>query len=204
MAGFAAVLAAQPVAARVTRIAIDRTQAEAGGAGPTEIITGRAFGELDPRAPGNAIITDIDRAPLNSHGMVEYVAKFTLTKPADMARASGVLWYDLVNRGAPVTANRGAASPTDDGHVRLISGWQGDLVQTEANWDVQVPVARNPDGSAITGPVLSRTADAAPGSAVGRLGVRRLHDHPVPGRAEPAHALHQGRLRPGEALSAHL
>lgn len=171
LAGFAAALAAQPAAARVARVAIDETQAGASAAGPTEVITGRAFGELDPRAPGNAIITDIDHAPLNARGMVEYVAKFTLTKPVDMTRASGVLWYDLVNRGAPVTPNRGASSPLDDGHVRLISGWQGDLVQTDANWAVQVPVARDPDGSSITGPVLSRIADVRPGTASRPLGV---------------------------------
>ena len=57
-----------------------------------EAITGGAFGELDPVAPGNAIITDVDHAPRNAAGMVEYVAKFTLTKPADMACRSGVLW----------------------------------------------------------------------------------------------------------------
>ena len=157
--------------ARVVRIVVDKTEAGTGTPGNIQTITGRAFGELDPKAPGNAIITDIDHAPLNAGGMVEYVAKFTLTKPADMTRASGVLWYDLVNRGAPVPPNRGAASPLDDGHVRLISGWQGDIAQTDTNWTVVVPVARNPDGSSITGPVLSRVADTKPGTASRPLGV---------------------------------
>ncbi len=157
--------------ARVVRIVIDKTEAGTGTLGDIQTITGRAFGELDPKAPGNAIITDIDHAPLNANGMVEYVTKFTLTKPADLAQASGVLWYDLVNRGAPVPPNRGAMSPLADGHVRLISGWQGDIAQTDANWTVVVPVARNPDGSSITGPVLSRAADAKPGTMSRPLGV---------------------------------
>lgn len=174
----AAVLALPaPGMARVTRIAVDKTEPAPPARAPdgtrreVQAITGRAFGELDPAAPGNAVITDIGHAPRNAHGMVEYVAKFTLTKPTDMAWASGVLWYDLVNRGAPVPPNRGASSPLDDGHVRLISGWQGDLLPTDANWTVQVPVARNADGTAITGPVLSRTADVKPGTASRPLGV---------------------------------
>jgi len=171
LAGLALALAAAPATARVVRIVVDQTESGTSAIGATETLTGRAFGELDPHAPGNAIITDIDRAPVNARGMVEYVAKFTLAKPADMARASGVLWYDVVNRGAPVKPNRGATSPLDDGHVRLISGWQGDLAQTDANWAVQVPVARNPDGSSITGPVLSRTADVPPGVASRPLGI---------------------------------
>ncbi len=148
---FSAALVAQ---ARVTRIAIDRTEPLDGGR--YEAITGRAFGELDPSDPLDAGITDITFAPRNARGRVEYVSRFTLTKPADMAKASGLLWYDLVNRGAPVEAGKGATRPEQFGHVALISGWQADLPQTDRNWAVQAPIARNPDGSAITGPVLAR------------------------------------------------
>ena len=178
--GLAAAIAAcagLPAEARVSRIAVDTTEAgtasgpPAGAAREIQTITGRAFGELDPLAPGNAVITDIGQAPRNANGNVEYVARFTLTKPADMAAASGVLWYDLVNRGAPVPPNRGAATPIADGHVMLISGWQADLVQTGTNWTVQAPVARNPDGSSITGPVLARIADVKPGTPSRPLGV---------------------------------
>ena len=163
--------------ARVTRIVIDKTEdaTTIGDQGdpPRAIqkLTGRAFGELDPQAAGNTIITDIDHAPRNAAGKVEYVAKFTLTKPTDMSRASGVLWYDVVNRGAPVPPNRGAWSPIENGHVMLVSGWQGDLVQTDTNWTVQVPTAKNSDGSSITGPVLARIADVKPGMTTRMLGV---------------------------------
>ncbi|WP_426955134.1 alpha/beta hydrolase domain-containing protein [Muricoccus radiodurans] len=159
----AASLSAGEAAARVTRIAVDATEPVA-GAIPGERITGRAFGELDPADAANAIITDLRLAPRNAAGRVEYVARFTLTKPADMTRASGVLWYDLVNRGAPVEPGVGATTPLQFGHVALISGWQGDLAQTDRNWAVRVPVARNPDGSAVTGPVLARLADSRPGT----------------------------------------
>jgi hypothetical protein len=122
--------------------------------GRNESVVGRAYGELDPKDPLNAIITDIQYAPLNARGQVEYVSRFTLVKPVDMSKASGVLWYDLVNRGRPVVLNNSPSSigpsatkPQNFGHVALISGWQGDIEQTADNWAVQVPIARNPDGS---------------------------------------------------------
>lgn len=120
-------------------------------AGPRhERISGRAHGELDPADPKNAVITDIELAPRNERGKVEYVATFSLVKPTDMSAASGVLVYTVVNRG------NGAAAPSPDGHVTLVSGWQGDLVATAENQTIRVPVARNRDGSSITGPLVLR------------------------------------------------
>jgi len=67
-----------------------------------------------------------------------------------MMRSSGVLLYTVVNRGG------GNAVPHPDGHVTLVSGWQGDVVPTTTNHTIQVPVAKNRDGSSITGPLVLR------------------------------------------------
>src|SRR5204863_2758788 len=69
------------------------------GAGPYEHIFGLIHGELDPNDPKNAIITDIKLAPRNARGKVEYVAQFSMVKPVDMTKSTGVLWYSVVNRG---------------------------------------------------------------------------------------------------------
>ena len=120
-------------------------------AGPThERISGKAYGELDPADPKNAVITDIELAPRNVRGKVEYVTTFTLVRPTEMMKASGVLLYTVVNRGG------GNAVPHPDGHVTLVSGWQGDVVPTTTNYTIQVPVAKNRDGSSIAGPLLLR------------------------------------------------
>ncbi|WP_052600464.1 alpha/beta hydrolase domain-containing protein [Microvirga lotononidis] len=150
--------------AKVSRIVVDKVEPlnDANPSVSYEKLRGRAFGELDPYDPANEIITDLKFATRNANGKVEYVSVFELTKPVDMTKASGLLWYDLVNRGTPVTLGEGAIRPPAHGHVHLISGWQGDLVQTDKNVTVQVPVARNPDGSSITGVVLSRLADSKP------------------------------------------
>ena len=139
--------AGSAVHASVVRLEI--TKVEPAGPGH-EKISGKAYGELDPADPKNAVITDIQLAPRNERGKVEYVATFSLVKPKDMAMASGVLVYTVVNRG------NGNAAPHPDGHVTLVSGWQGDVVPTAKNQTIRVPVARNRDGSSITGPLLLR------------------------------------------------
>lgn len=116
--------------ARVTRILIEAKTSPAfplpggghqsfGAAGQYETIAGRAFGELDPADPHNAIIQDITLAPKNANGKVEYVASFYLVKPIDMNKASGLLWHDAPNRGTRVTI---APPERNFGDVGLSSG----------------------------------------------------------------------------------
>ena len=95
-------------------------------------------GELDPFDPHNAVITDIQLAPRNADGKVEYTTTFTLHKPVDMSRSSSVMVYEVVNRGnkiLPRFLNVGisGSNPAGDGftyrtgNVYLWSGWQGDI-----------------------------------------------------------------------------
>jgi hypothetical protein len=138
-----------PVAAHANIVKIEILRVEP--AGPThERITGKAYGELDPADPKNALITDIELAPRNARGKVEYVTTFTLVRPTEMMSSSGVLIYTVVNRGG------GNAVPHPAGHITLVSGWQGDVVPTNTNQTIHVPVARNRDGSSITGPLVLR------------------------------------------------
>src|SRR5271155_1603015 len=170
-AGLAAAALLTPrLDARITRIVIDHQESPAyegqsfGEAGRYERLTGHAYGELDPKDPLNAIITDLQLAPRNARGMVEYSATFLLVKPVDMARASGVLLYEVPNRGGAalvrLSTNPGAiADYMRRGHVVLTSGWQGDIPAHDGVETIAVPIAKNPDGSSITGPVLARFFD---------------------------------------------
>ena len=155
--------------ARVIRIVIDQKNSPAydgksfGDVGQYEIITGRAFGELDPKDPHNAIITDIQFAPRNSLGMVEYVATFTLLKPMNLSKASGVLIYAVPNRGNHLTPGAFAVAGESGeefflkrGYILLHSGWQGDIPPRPGVETITVPIARNPDGSSITGLAMAR------------------------------------------------
>jgi hypothetical protein len=169
----ALVTAAAPDAqAKVTRIVIEKKTSPAfdgasyGAAGQYELLIGKAYGELDPNDPHNAIITDIRLAPKNARGMVEYTATFQIVKPIDMTKASHLMWHDVPNRGGRITI---PAAERNLGDVGLSSGWQGDATGPTAPKDnndyVVVPVAHNPDGSTITGPVIGRFMNVSgPGS----------------------------------------
>ena len=154
---------AVPAAAQVTRIEVVSREVAAdgqafGAAGSYEVLRGRVHGELDPGARQNRIIQDLDLAPKNARGRVEYVATFALARPTDLARSSRVLVYSVVNRG------NGDVEPSPEGHISVVSGWQGDLVSTPRNQTIEVPVARNADGGTITGPVLARFIDVPAGT----------------------------------------
>jgi hypothetical protein len=60
-----------------------------GAAGAYEILSGRVHFEVDPLAPENAIVVDLDKAPRNAAGLVRFSADFGLLKPADMTRGNG-------------------------------------------------------------------------------------------------------------------
>lgn len=163
MAICAALLCAGPASAQVVTLEITSREPMAAGAStstavPFELIRGRVHGEVDPADPHNAIIQDLDLAPRNARGRVEYVATFALAKPVDLARASRVLLYHVVNRG------NGQATANTEGDITLVSGWQGDVVPTATNQTIVVPVARNKDGSPVTGRVVARFFDLPDGT----------------------------------------
>jgi hypothetical protein len=152
--------------ARVTRIVLDQTDKTTLATGqdiPYQTMTGRAFGELDPRDPHNVLITDIGLAPTNARGKVEYVATFFIVTPVDLSRASGLVWHDVPNRGGRITISPDLRTQHDIG---LSSGWQGDnaggtavpanasslspVTPTSNEW-VKAPVL-----SGVTGRILAR------------------------------------------------
>jgi hypothetical protein len=97
LATVAILLLTIPGQARVTRLMVEHT--ETLGHDGYQKLAGHFYGELDPKLPLNAIITDLEFAPRNARGMVEYAATVTIIKPADMAKVSGVLLYFVPNRG---------------------------------------------------------------------------------------------------------
>src|SRR5258706_6096318 len=90
--------------ARVVRLIIEQRRPLADGVswgtvGPYERLDGTAYFEIDPRDPLNAVIVNLDKAPRNSRGLVEFSAPFYILKPLDMARGSRKLFYGINNRG---------------------------------------------------------------------------------------------------------
>ncbi len=99
-------LATSPASAEVVRVDVATRQDVLGGrafgtAGAYEWIQGKAYFTLDPRQPRNAIVVDVALAPRNAAGLVEFSADILIVRPKDPARASGVVVFDVVNRGRP-------------------------------------------------------------------------------------------------------
>jgi hypothetical protein len=170
LAGVVVFLSCLPGAeAKIKKIVIDTKVSPAfngasfGAAGQYETLAGRAFGELDPNDPHNTIITDIKLAPRNANGKVEYMATFFLVKPINMPKSSHLMWQEVPNRGGRITIG---VAERNAGDVGLSAGWQGDnsggTAQNFPNQNeyVVVPVAKNPDGSPVTGTVIGRIFNA--------------------------------------------
>ncbi len=182
-----AVVALVPSAAsaRIVRVEITRTEPafdgrSFGAVGPYERLIGKAHGAVDPRAAANRMIQDIQLAPRNAAGLVEYVVDIEILRPRDAAKGNGVLLVEVVNRGNKLVlrnlndgipangADMNAVKSAGDGFLMeqgytiIWFGWQADLVAGNNRVRLQAPVARNPDGSAITGIVRSEMVVNAP------------------------------------------
>ncbi|HEY1798446.1 MAG TPA: alpha/beta hydrolase domain-containing protein [Stellaceae bacterium] len=73
---------------------------EFGAAGAYVRIKGVAHGMLDPAAAANAGIVDLDKAPRNAKGLVEYATDYDILRPKDPLLGNSILVYDVPNRGA--------------------------------------------------------------------------------------------------------
>ena len=181
LTGFAGGQESSPnVPVGITRLVIAQRQIVFGGAafgaaGQYELLTGTAYGELDPRAPGNAGIVNLNHAAVNPKGRVEYSTDVAILKPVDIAKENGRLVYDVVNRGrkvAPVQLNDGgiALGPNDAGTGFLIkrgytvvwSGWQGDIAGGSDALRANLPVALQ-DGKPIVGASREEFTDVPAG-----------------------------------------
>lgn len=140
----ACAIAATPASAALTRFTVEKTTPMPGG---YVLLEGRFFGELDPDSVRNALINDIKLAPRNAAGRVEYSATFAIAKPEDVSRSSGMLVYDVPNRG------NGAAANIGDGHVHVVGGWQGDLDEGPGVQSLRAPSVQ------LNGPAYVRFLD---------------------------------------------
>ena len=176
--GASAVLIAPHVDPRINKLTIPSTQSPTfggfswPGVGQYERISGKAFGELDPNDPKNAVIVDLALAPRNANGKVEYSFDFYLLKPIDLSKGNHKMLYEPPNRGGKTISalNRGVGG-NDPGSVTnattlaqaflmpqgysiSFSGWDLAAGTSTANFNttITLPIAKNPDGSSITGP----------------------------------------------------
>ncbi len=179
LGALALVWTAQATEARVTRFTVEERVpfapgTEWGTAGAYERLRGTATMQVEPADPLNAVIVNLDRAPRNARGMVEFSAPFFMLKPVDIRRGNQKLWYGINNRSncielsfrtfpfrpTPCTVLKaediGADHPIlQEGFAFVDAGWHADAVPdpTGARLVPNFPVATQADGSPITGRV---------------------------------------------------
>ncbi|WP_429951574.1 alpha/beta hydrolase domain-containing protein [Comamonas sediminis] len=130
-----------------------------GAAGQYEIINAIAEVEVDPADPRNALITDIALAPRNERGRISYATTVSIAKPIDAAKSSGYMFHLNSNRGTTTFSPTG----NEAGDIGVMIGWQAELPASAAVRVTSAPVAKNADGSEITGVALARMADMPAG-----------------------------------------
>ncbi len=128
-----------------------------GDAGAYERLHGTAYCELDPTHALNAGIVNLDKAPRNSRGYVEYQSEFRILKPLNMPRGNGVLIYDVPNRGNQPIMPRLNGAP-EGGHPQTAgngflmrhgftlvwSAWQGDVPPGNDRLVARFPIPTEP------------------------------------------------------------
>jgi hypothetical protein len=170
----ALIILAAPVSAEVVRIEVQSRGDLVGGqpfgaAGPYEKLSGKVFFAVDPALPANRIVADLDKAPRNSAGKVEFSSDFYLIKPKNIARGNGAVLYEVSNRGGKGMLGffnhaAGSADPSSpaemgdgflmrQGFTLLWVGWQFDVPQA-AGLRVYTPIASD-NGRPIRGLVRS-------------------------------------------------
>src|SRR4029077_13562320 len=145
----AAICAASVIQAGLVRLDVtDRSDVLDGRAfgktGSYERISGRAYFAVDPKLAVNRVIADLDKAPRNKDGMVEFSADFYLLQPKDSKKGNGAVFYEVSNRGGKTLLtnfDRASASLNprkleefgdgfllNEGYTLLWVGWQFDVV----------------------------------------------------------------------------
>ena len=165
----ALMLAAAPAGARLTEINATAVEPFADGhafgtAGAYERVKGTFKGELDPADPRNQVIVNLDKAPRNAAGRVEYEADFFMLRPADGARGNRKIIYDVTNRGrknlhwrltdARLPSPAGANDPRTAqdagnglffrmGYTMVWNGWDPDAPRSNAGLAMKPVIATN-------------------------------------------------------------
>jgi len=127
-----------------------------------EQVTAKAYFSVDPKDPRNRGIADIDKAPVNKEGRVEFSADLVALWPKSAANdGSAVAIIDVVNRGIPVSMRLNRASGGNmagDGFLlkrgiwMVAIGWEFDVGARNGAVRVQLPVATD-NGAPIRGTV---------------------------------------------------
>ena len=139
---------------------------EFGTTGPYERIKGRVHFAVDPGEQAYSGITDLDKAPRNKKGLVDYSTDFLILKPFELEKGNRRIFFDWGNRGniRALQFFNDAVGSNDPqtleeagngflfrrGYSVVFAGWQGDLLAGNGRFLMDLLVADD-QGKSITG-----------------------------------------------------
>ncbi len=162
-----------PAHAELTSIEIKSTKDVLGGkawgaTGAYEELIGTAHFTVDPKAAANKNIPNIDKAPRNAKGMVEFSSDIYIDRPKDAAKGNGVAFFEASNRGhrslattfsqpfrartTPEEAQYGDGTLFNEGFTLVWVGWQNSVDREPGLVGIDLPIAMD-NGKPVTGRV---------------------------------------------------
>lgn len=161
-----------------------------GKTGPYEKLRGTAFFEINPKDPHNAVVFDIDKAPVTTDGLVAFSADFYILKPADLKKGNGALYFDAPNRGSKallqfMNDSQPGNDPTrledfgngflmEQGYTLAWVGWQANVLPGSDRLTANFPFAVE-DGDPITELIITEFSYAK-GASTSSVFTRPLSD----------------------------
>jgi hypothetical protein len=158
----ALVALAARVDAEVTRIDV-ASRSDVGSSG-YERIVGTVYFAVDPKDPHNRVIVDLDKAPTNAAGRVEFSADLYILRPKDAGKSNGVAFVEVLNRGRKLAmggfsraSGAGANDPKTEadlgdallmrqGFTLVWVGWEFDVRRQNGLMGIDAPVAKGVSG----------------------------------------------------------
>jgi len=195
------VFLASSVEAHVTRVEILSREDVQGGrafglAGVYERIIGRVYFAVSPENVHNRQIVDLDKAPRNANGEVEFSADLYLYKPKDMNKGNNAVLFEVSNRGGRgilrLVDGGNSSDPNGElgdglllreGYTIAWLGWQFDLAEEGQKLLLSAPVAHDPRGKEIRGLVR---ADFTPAQRVDDMPLGHIMLGASGGKSYPA------------------
>lgn len=214
----AAIVPPQSAPGRVVKFEITAREPFAEGqrfgeVGAYERIVGKVHFAIDPKLRQNQTIIDLEHAPRNGQGQVEFASDLFILAPRDLTRSRGAAFYDVNNRGrklalgffndAPRVNDPRSRKDAGNGYlfrhgvVVVWSGWDGELLPGGGLMRLYAPVAKDGKKS-ITGPVRYETSVDEPTTRVNINTGRDHHGAYRPTKVGLKNATLTWRLRPSD------
>lgn len=122
-----------------------------------ERIVARVHFAVDPALAANRIVRDLELAPRNAAGQVEFSADLYVLKPRDPAKGNGTLLFEVSNRGRKgllsmfnlarsspdprTAADLGDRYLMEQGYTLVWLGWQWDVPEEPGAMRIELPRA---------------------------------------------------------------